>query len=1043
MRVLSTIVAVLLVTSLVPPAAVGTADDGPLADAGLDQQVTQGSTVYLDGGGSYAPDGEIVSYEWTIQTPGDETIEPEEPTAVTTTFEASELGRYEVTLRVTDDEGRSNEDTLYVDVEPGTGPSIALDGPESTIPGESLTYTASVSAGDAPLETVIWRVDGEKVDRTGGEAGTVERVHQFDTLGDKDVSVTVVDEAGNQDTASLDVSVSEPDETGGSDDSDWYTGIADRDDPSVHGPQYVDGEKPLDATYGISSDYAGSIQSVTWRVDGNTAGSGGSFGVTWEPGYHTLSALVEYEDGSKTIATFDDGGREVLANPKPVVHIDDLSGFGESIGGTAVASDELGLKLIEVEVDGDPVETWADPSGMELQQAVEFAHDVSGSGETREVRVVATDKYGQTATVSEEVDVVGKPSIVSAEFLNDPVDSYHERIDEERYAAELEIVVNIRNIKPDNIEIKFGLDQGVQKISDEDIKYDKNNGELIIRSEFAGFNPGEYDIKSEIIVEDYDHHVIVKNTFVVEESPPEARLNIHVIDEKNPHTRRIHLDAGDSFDPDGSKLAYTWNPDKYKSSVNHQSTNMSIDGMIDLVVVDSQNNTDRINRPAYEFYSPKLKNASINNELYNPDESVKIETVFEWHDTSDESFHYTDIVLQVIESTGQVISLGREPGSDANQTFRIVGTVELPAAEFLGGETPKIKIYNEKNPDQTERIYELPTPEFENLHEPFKRNAELAETRYLVEEPIYDDVAVDSKHEVDILEADGYYVYKTTTDVQYHVEKLHVQEAQYETKQESFESQQARSQFLKMTQGWKPAGAETTTETQTTTETEWRKTKGGQGEFTGTTRTVQTQSPTYRTEYQYSSVYGGTYWSTNAFHPRDQKTGATRQVKVRSAKYETEYQYEVEQTETVTETTYFAEKHVQTQPRIEEWRHYETTTSETYAEQLAQADNLRIGESDVDETWHLRKQTDLNREEVSEVEDGERVVETRGIIEGEMAEYYVDEEKAEVGIRKTGVFEEHILMDGYVDESKLMEKYHESTGDRDDCENGNSKECAL
>jgi hypothetical protein len=43
------------------------ANEPPLADAGLDQTVDRGATVLLDGTGSRDPDGEIVSYQWTVR----------------------------------------------------------------------------------------------------------------------------------------------------------------------------------------------------------------------------------------------------------------------------------------------------------------------------------------------------------------------------------------------------------------------------------------------------------------------------------------------------------------------------------------------------------------------------------------------------------------------------------------------------------------------------------------------------------------------------------------------------------------------------------------------------------------------------------------------------------------------------------------------------------------------------------------------------------------------------------------------------------------
>ena len=48
----------------------------PVVSAGLDQNVVEGDTVYLDGGGTHVPDGKLAELEWTIETPGGATLYP-------------------------------------------------------------------------------------------------------------------------------------------------------------------------------------------------------------------------------------------------------------------------------------------------------------------------------------------------------------------------------------------------------------------------------------------------------------------------------------------------------------------------------------------------------------------------------------------------------------------------------------------------------------------------------------------------------------------------------------------------------------------------------------------------------------------------------------------------------------------------------------------------------------------------------------------------------------------------------------------------------
>ena len=121
-------VSVVVVAFLTAAAVVGVAaaDAGPLADAGLDQEVGTNTTVQLDGTGSSHPDGTIDGYEWSIETPAGARTTPACVDCGRTSFRPTEFGRYNVTVVVTDSEGRSSTDTLYVyvrDLAPTVRPS--------------------------------------------------------------------------------------------------------------------------------------------------------------------------------------------------------------------------------------------------------------------------------------------------------------------------------------------------------------------------------------------------------------------------------------------------------------------------------------------------------------------------------------------------------------------------------------------------------------------------------------------------------------------------------------------------------------------------------------------------------------------------------------------------------------------------------------------------------------------------------------------------------------------------------------------------------
>jgi hypothetical protein len=99
---------------------VAAANQPPQAEAGLDQEAVVNQTVYLDAGGSLDPDGRIVEYRWSIETPGGTTTAPDCVSCALTQFVPRQAGTYHVTVTVTDDQNASMSDTMYIEVGEGT-----------------------------------------------------------------------------------------------------------------------------------------------------------------------------------------------------------------------------------------------------------------------------------------------------------------------------------------------------------------------------------------------------------------------------------------------------------------------------------------------------------------------------------------------------------------------------------------------------------------------------------------------------------------------------------------------------------------------------------------------------------------------------------------------------------------------------------------------------------------------------------------------------------------------------------------------------------
>lgn len=96
----SSLPSTVLITAVAPPSSTNIA---PLANAGLDQTVTVGSTVNLDGSLSTDPNGDKLTYSWSLSAkPVGSSAQIMAPTAVRPQFIADATGIYEVSLSVSD-----------------------------------------------------------------------------------------------------------------------------------------------------------------------------------------------------------------------------------------------------------------------------------------------------------------------------------------------------------------------------------------------------------------------------------------------------------------------------------------------------------------------------------------------------------------------------------------------------------------------------------------------------------------------------------------------------------------------------------------------------------------------------------------------------------------------------------------------------------------------------------------------------------------------------------------------------------------------------
>jgi uncharacterized protein YegL len=172
----------------------------PVADAGGDKTVPEGSSVTLDGSGSHDPDGTITAYAWSGATAGVGTLS--DTSNAVATYSGVDDGVDAVALKVTDDNGLTDTDTTNVTVT-NVAPSLTLTscpvaptqvgGPVSfsgtfTDPGVNDTHTMTVDWGDGAVSPAATATS------------PVGATHPYSSAGIFDIAVTVADDDGGSDT---------------------------------------------------------------------------------------------------------------------------------------------------------------------------------------------------------------------------------------------------------------------------------------------------------------------------------------------------------------------------------------------------------------------------------------------------------------------------------------------------------------------------------------------------------------------------------------------------------------------------------------------------------------------------------------------------------------------------------------------------------------------------------------------------------------------------------------------------------------------------
>ncbi|MDZ5812016.1 PKD domain-containing protein, partial [Halorubrum sp. AD140] len=343
-----------------------------------DSEPTAGEPVTFDAGESSDPDGEVDAHEWDLDGDGEFERTDADPTAV---FE--EPGERTVAVRVTDDDGATNETTVTVDV--NAPPSAAIDAESPVLTDEETTLSAADSDDpDGEIVAYDWAIGG------ASDADGVEANRSFDDDGTYEVVLTVTDDQGATDTAATNVTVENRPPTA--------VGAVTTEVPVVGEPVAFDA--------GESSDPDGEIERYEWDLDddGEFESNASSPTATYDDhGERTATLRVVDDDGAtnETTVRFD-----VNAPPEPALDASDPELTDDAIDLDASESEDPDGEIERYEWDLDD-DGRTETSGPDA--AVDFGDDG-----VYPVTLTVTDDDETARSTTRNVTVENRPPSAEA-----------------------------------------------------------------------------------------------------------------------------------------------------------------------------------------------------------------------------------------------------------------------------------------------------------------------------------------------------------------------------------------------------------------------------------------------------------------------------------------------------------------------------------------------------------------------------------------------------------------------------------------------------
>ncbi len=227
-------------------------DASPVADAGPDQEADEDTVVSFDGDGS-TDDVGVVNWTWSIPALSVDMY------GATPEYMFAEPDVYIVELVVTDTIGQESDvDDMTVTVLDVTAPTADAGADQDVFYGDAVTFDGSLSDDNVGVASFEWTFDDDGSVSRSGE--TVD--YTFSAPGEYTVTLTVADEAGNEDTDIMVVTVTD-DEAPVADAGEDPVGVAAGDIVTLDGSGSTDNYAVEDYTWTFTDETDVTLDGVT------------------------------------------------------------------------------------------------------------------------------------------------------------------------------------------------------------------------------------------------------------------------------------------------------------------------------------------------------------------------------------------------------------------------------------------------------------------------------------------------------------------------------------------------------------------------------------------------------------------------------------------------------------------------------------------------------------------------------------------------------------------------------------------------------------